>query len=189
MDSLVSYGGIRVAVIDEETGEETGEFVTPDGSPIIEGVVSLSIEQITELDAVRTITLDQKKAAKIEAVRVLTELKFDTGAPIESGGEMLHVSVSDGSRADIGSMATNATATIMTNGLVPWLDAYVLGWISIENVRIPLHTPQDGLAFASAVAAFYADARQRGRTLKDACLAAEDEAALNAIDIESGWPA
>jgi hypothetical protein len=133
-------------------------------------------------------SFEQKKADKLEATRQKVEAVMAGGAPIEHEGATLHISISDGSRADIGSMATNATATIVTSGVVPWLDAYVLGWISIENIRKPLLTPQEGLAFGSTVAAFYADTRQHGRDLKDAIVAAEDEAALDAIDIEGGWP-
>lgn len=134
-------------------------------------------------------TFADYQAEKLTAVYALVETKLAIGAPIEFAGETLHVAVGDGSRADLGSMATNAIATMVTGGQVSWLESYIQGWITIENVRVPLAAPIDGLQFASTVAAFYGPIVQNGRTLKDAIIAASDRAALDAIDINAGWPA
>ncbi|MCY1668310.1 DUF4376 domain-containing protein [Rhizobium sp. SL86] len=98
----------------------------------------------------------------------------------------LHVSLTDASRADLTAMAT--TAGFAVSGVVPWPESYQLGWISIENVRIPLPTPEEGILLAAAIGDFYARIKQHARSLKDAVTLAEDADGLVAIDIESGWP-
>jgi hypothetical protein len=57
METLVAYCGPRVKVLDEETGEPTGEVTMPDGSPIVEGVIALTVDQIAELEAASAIGL------------------------------------------------------------------------------------------------------------------------------------
>ena len=106
------------------------------------------------------------------------------GVPVSGS---LHIALDDGSRADLTAMA--ATATAAASGDIAWPENYSRGWIAIENVRIPLATPSAGLALAASVGNYYAALIQHRRDLKDAALAAEDEAALNAIDIAAGWPA
>lgn len=150
------------------------------------GMVGLEGDELAEYLAEPS--LEESKDQRVADVQSLVTTRMATGATVDIDGDTYHVAVTDGSRADIGSMATNAIATMVTGGAAPWLEAYILGWITIENVRKPLPTPADGLAFASAIASFYADTRQHGRTLKDAILAAADRTALDAIDIESGWP-
>ena len=81
-----------------------------------------------------------------------------------------------------------ATASAAASGAVSWPESYARGWIAVENVRIPLATPADGLALAASVGDWYAAVVQRRRDLKDAALAAGDAAALDAIDITTGWP-
>lgn len=127
-------------------------------------------------------SLAERRAALIYDIDARRDLMVTAGAPI--GG--LHVAIGDGSRADMGAMATTALAA--ASSAVPWPESYAVGWIAIENVRIPLPAPADGLALAATVGDWYARIVQRARTLKDAALAAEDAAALEAIDIEAGWP-
>lgn len=69
-----------------------------------------------------------------------------------------------------------------------WLSPLVdFEWITADNSMLPLDVDgmiglyQTGVAFKSG-ATFYAKA------LKDAVIAAEDNATLDAIDIEVGWP-
>ena len=120
--------------------------------------------------------------ALLAAIDALRAAKLDAGAPI--AGQ--RVAIGDGSRADMGAMATTALAAV--SGAVPWPDSYAAGWIAISNVRIPLPEPADGLALAATVGDWYARIVQHARSLKDAVLAAEDDAALDAIDIAAGWP-
>jgi hypothetical protein len=106
------------------------------------------------------------------------------GAPVTGG---LHVALDDGSRADLTAMAQMATNAM--GGALAWSDSYARGWITVENIRIPLATPAEGLALAASVGNFYAAVMQHRRDLKDAALAAKDAAALDAIDAADGWPA
>ncbi len=129
-------------------------------------------------------SLEDRRAAKIASVVAASTTLLTTGAPVGGG---LHVALDDGSRADLTAMATTATA--VASGAVPWPESYARGWITIENRRLPLPSPADGLARAAAVGNFYAAIVQHWRDLKDAALAAPDEAALEAIDATAGWPA
>jgi hypothetical protein len=128
-------------------------------------------------------TLNDLKSSRIAAVDAKADVLLSTGYPHASDQ---HISLTDGSRTDLGAMAT--TAALAVAGTVPWPESYQQGWITIENTRIPLPTPADGIALAAPVGAYYAGIRQNGRSLKDTILAAEDEAALAVIDVENGWP-
>lgn len=131
--------------------------------------------------------LDARKASFIATVNAHVATLLAAGAPVPIGQATLHVALDDGSRADLTAMATTAIGA--ASGALPWPESYQQGWITIENIRIPLATPAEGLGLAAGVGDRYAQIRQRGRDLKDAIEAAADDAALDAIDIESGWPA
>lgn len=127
--------------------------------------------------------LGDLRASKIAAIVAAADALLATGAPVNGG---LHVALDDGARADLTAMATTATAA--ASGAIAWPEAYARGWISMENVRIPLATPAAGLALAAIVGDWYARIVQRRRDLKDAVLAAPTADALAAIDIDAGWP-
>jgi len=93
-------------------------------------------------------------------------------------------STSTESRTDLGGMATTA-GLVLSGALSGWPDSYAQGWIAIDNSRLPLPTPADGVALAAAVAYFYSATVQHARTLKDSTLAAPDPAA---VDEMAGWP-
>lgn len=122
--------------------------------------------------------------AKIKAVvdARLSEV-IQRGAPLPNG---LHVGLDDASRADLGALATTALAA--KAGASPWPASYEQGWITLENIRVPLPTADAGLQLAASVGNFYALTRQRGRDLKDVILAAETPEALDAIPLDVGWP-
>lgn len=126
---------------------------------------------------------DDLRAAKLSAISATADALLAAGAPVGSG---LHVALDDGSRADLTAMS--ATATAASAGAVTWPESYSRGWITVENVRIPLATPAAGLTLAASVGDWYASIVQHRRDLKDAALAAEDAAALDAIDVTTGWP-
>lgn len=130
-------------------------------------------------------TLEDRRGMLLAAVNIRLDAALAAGAPVTVGEDTLHVALDDGSRADMTGMA--ATALAAAGGAVPWPDSYALGWITIENVRIPLTMPGEGLVLAASVGNHYATIRQNARTLKDAVLAAADEVALDAIDIDAGW--
>lgn len=129
-------------------------------------------------------SLDDLRAAKISSITAASATLLSVGAPVVSA---LHIALDDGSRADLTAMA--ATATAAASGTLAWPDSYARGWITVENTRIPLATPADGLALAATVGNYYAAIVQHRRDLKDAALQAADEAALAAIDVNAGWPA
>jgi len=129
------------------------------------------------------VTLAQKKDAAIAAIGAMLAEKIAAGTEIDGG---LHVALDDGSRANMGGMATTALAAL--SGAAPWPASYSQGWITIENLRFPLSTPEAGLALAAAVGDHYAQLRQHARDLKDAVDAAADAAALAGIDLQNGWP-
>lgn len=129
-------------------------------------------------------TLEDLRTAKIATITATAETLLASGAPVDGG---LHVALDDGSRADLTAMA--ATATAASAGAVPWPESYARGWITIENVRIPLATAAAGLTLAATVGNWYAALVQHRRDLKDATLATEDAVALDAIDETAGWPA
>ena len=131
----------------------------------------------------REATIDDLRAAKIAAIVAAADALLATGAPVNGG---LHVALDDGARADLTAMATTATAA--ASGAIAWPEAYARGWITIENTRIPIVTPAAGLTLAASVGDWYAAIVQHRRDLKDAALAAEDAAALDAIDVTTGWP-
>jgi hypothetical protein len=133
--------------------------------------------------AVREPSLDDLRAATVAAINAAADVLITAGAPVAGG---LHIALDDGSRADLTAMA--ATAMAASANAFPWPESYSRGWITIENVRILLATPADGLTLAASAGDYYAAIVQHRRDLKDAALAAEDEAALDAIDISAGWP-
>lgn len=128
-------------------------------------------------------SLSDLRSAKIKAIEDAAEALLAAGAPV---ADSQHVALDTDSRADLTAMA--ATATAAAGGAVSWPDSYSRGWISIENTRIPLATPAAGLTLAASVGDHYAAIVQHRRDLKDAALAAGDSAALDAIDVTTGWP-
>lgn len=128
------------------------------------------------------IPIADARAAKLAAIVATADALLSAGAP-RSG---LHISVDDGSRADLTAMAATASAALA--GAVAWPESYARGWITTENERIPLATPAEGLTLAATVGDWYARLVQRRRDLKDAVLAAATIGELDAIDIDTGWP-
>lgn len=127
-------------------------------------------------------SLSNRKDSMIASIESTKASLIDTGAPY--GG--YHIALDVSGRADLGGMAT--TATLALSETLSWPSNYAEGWITVENDRIELETPADGIALAASAGAHYASIVQRARTLKDAVLAAEDDDDLDAIDVESGWP-
>ena len=147
--------------------------------------IDVTTGEVTEHEDVPVLrSLDDLRADKLASIVAAADALLATGAPIDGG---LHIALDDGSRADLTAMA--ATATAASAGAVTWPESYSRGWIAVENVRIPLATPADGLALVASVGDWYAAVVQHRRDLKDAALAAGDAAALDAIDPSAGWPA
>jgi thiamine monophosphate synthase len=179
--------------------QSTGGFYLPDQTKPADAIEISEPEHNAMLDALNNggsvkivdgrpaafgyvASLDDVRAARVAAVSHKANALLDDGYPV-AGGQ--HISMSDASRADLSAMATTALAA--TAGAVSWPDSYKIGWITTENIRVPLDTPAEGLALAASVGDYYARIKQYARSLKDELLAADDETALNAIDIDHGW--
>ncbi len=105
----------------------------------------------------------------------------------------LHVALldklgTDGPRADLGGMVTTAGFVLLGIPGVTWPASFQLGWISVENERIAMPTPADGLALAASAGDYFAAVVQVARDKKDDCLEAADLTELEGISIETGWP-
>lgn len=161
--------------------EDSRECVWHPVDNCIEGSDKI-IQRLKSLDR-GDVLFSYSRAAKFTSVQERVSILLSIGFETSVG---LHIALDDASRADMGAMATTALAS--SSGVIEWPESYKQGWISIENIRIELPQPADGLALAALVGDYYAAVRQRGRTLKDAVAAATTEAELDAIDIESGWP-
>lgn len=127
-------------------------------------------------------SLQEKRANRVQSVEQKASEILAVGFFVNG----LHIALTDLSRADLAAMAT--TAGFALSGMVTWPESYKLGWISIENIRIPLPTPQQGIALAAAAGDFYARIKQHARTTKDLLLEAADERELQDIQIDTGWP-
>lgn len=133
--------------------------------------------------AAPVVTIEWLKMARVSAIDTKVAALLAAGAPVDGD---LHVGLDDSSRADLGAMATTALAAAA--GSVPWPESYQQGWITKENVRIPMAEAADGLLLAAVAGDYYARIRQRGRTLKDEVEAAVSEDELDEVNIDAGWP-
>ncbi|CAO3355187.1 DUF4376 domain-containing protein [Azospirillum palustre] len=120
------------------------------------------------------------RRSKVQAIDDERDRRLALGAL--HGGKRF--STSDTSRTDLGGMATTA-GLVMLGALPAWPDSYAQGWIAIDNTRLPLPTPADGIALAAAVALSYSATVQHARDLKDAALTAADP---SVVDELAGWP-
>ncbi|KQT52275.1 hypothetical protein ASG54_17875 [Aureimonas sp. Leaf460] len=136
---------------------------------------------------VATLPVQEVGARKLAAIDQERNGILSAGYPVP--GTSLHIDMSDGTRADLGAVAV--TALVVKAGALAWPEGYAHGWITMENERLPLPTPDDGIGLAYGVGAFYSVVVQHGRTLKDsvlALIAADDIEGILAIDASAGWP-
>lgn len=118
------------------------------------------------------------RVAKVQAINAERDRRLAMGAPYAGR----RVEVSDRGRADLGGMVS--AAMLASNGLTAWGEGYARGWIAVDNERIPLPTPADGIQLAAAVGDWYGLVMQHARDLKD------QAAAGNPADVDelTGWP-
>lgn len=179
---IISNGVVTNAIILND-GNDPAEFGAVFG-PADAGIGWSFDGAIWSPPAAPSLSFDNLRAAKLAAIAATADALLAAGAPVTGG---LHVAVDDSSRQDVTALGATAAATL--SGAMTWPESYSRGWITVENIRIPLAKPADGLALAASVGNWYAALVQHRRDLKDAALAAEDTAALDAIDINAGWPA
>jgi hypothetical protein len=132
--------------------------------------------------------LDKLKAAREAAVMGRRTTAIDAG--IAFGGVRYQTGADD--RENIAGAAQLAALAVIA-GAQPG-DLYWHGggnqfvWIAEDNSLVPMDAPTV-IAFGKAVAAHKSACIFGARALKDTIAAAADQAALEAIDIEVGWPA
>ena len=182
MKKLLTYCGERIPVYDQETGLPTGEFVQPDGSPIVEGEVDLTPEEIAEIEADRVPNL---KAAKRAAVSTLLDAKLSAGYEHDFGDPYGVKKLQTRNIEDRTNWLTSQAAygAAIAGGAGAIMGA---NFRTEDNININL-SYSDGHAVLLAMASWGAAHYARSWTLKDEIEAAADEATLDAIDIESGW--
>lgn len=124
------------------------------------------------------IPLARRRATLLAKVNELKATILALGAPF--GGK--RILVDDASRADLSGLALTA-ALVEMGALNAWPESYSQGWICLDNSRVPLPSPQDGVNLAATAASWYSVVVQFARTAKDIVLNAEDpEAAFDALD-------
>lgn len=154
--------------------------ITTVGNPRESGLSPVPLDEpVTTVEP----SIGELRVLKIRLIQETADKLLLAGARVN---ENLHIALDDGSRADLTAMA--ATATAAAAGVVTWPESYARGWITIENVRIPLPAPTDGLVLAAAAGDYYAGVVQNRRDLKDAALAAATKTDLDALDVGAGWP-
>ncbi|MGF7175838.1 hypothetical protein [Azospirillum doebereinerae] len=138
-------------------------------------VVNLTPAEIEAREAAR---LSAARVAKVAAINGERDRRLSIGAPYAEK----RIEVSDKGRADLGGMVS--AAILATSGAAPWGEGYARGWIAMDNERVPLSTPMDGIALAASVGNWYGLTMQHARDLKDAALAG-DPAVVEEL---AGWP-
>lgn len=141
-------------------------------------VVTVTTDALLRAWSVEPLPLEMRRATKVGAIDAERDRRLGLGALHEGR----RFSMSDTSRTDLGGMAT--TAALVLAGALPWPESYAQGWISLDNSRLPLPTPAEGIALAAVVGVTYSAIVQHARTLKDAALAGDPAV----VDEADGWP-
>jgi len=154
---------------------------------LVDGVeMDMTVEEIAELAALRSLTIDHKKAAKRDAVSALLDAKLTAGYPYDFGAPHGVKALQTRDIHDrtnwLVSQASYAAAVAGEAGAVMGAN-----FRTEDNFNIVL-SYADGLNVLLNMAAWGALHYARSWELKDAIAAAADDAALEAIDIESEWP-
>ena len=133
---------------------------------------------------VSDMALSERKAALRDAVNDKLDALLTGGYTVQSGamaGKVLQTRLEDRTNWLV-SQASYSAAVAAGQGAVEGAR-----FRTADNATYTL-TFADGLAVLLAMAAWGAACMDRSWALKDAIVAAEDQAALDLIDIEAGWP-
>jgi len=144
----------------------------------LDEVVSPDTRTVVVTPLVVNLTLAAARVAKVTAINAERDRRLSVGAPYAGK----RIEVSDKGRADLGGMVS--AAILATSGAAPWGEGYARGWIAMDNERVPLPTPLDGIALAASVGDWYGLTMQHARDLKDAALSGNSAA----VDESAGWP-
>ncbi|WP_274626580.1 hypothetical protein [Arvimicrobium flavum] len=131
------------------------------------------------------LTFEERKDAKASAINARRDALLTGGYTVEAGvmaGKVLQTRDVDDRNNWLVSQTTYTIAVGAGHGAVE--DAH---FRTEDNVSFTL-SYADGQAVLLAMAAWGAAVMRNSWTLKDAVTAAADDAALDAIDIEMGWP-
>jgi hypothetical protein len=169
-----AFGSLPV----EPTAVPEGKRSTAVTAGYIEGVLQ-------EVHTLEDLPLEDRKAAKRDAVNAKLASILTGGYTVQSGDMA-------------GKVLQTRNLEDRTNWLVSqasYSAAVAAGQGAIENVRFRTSdnstftlTYADGLTVLLGMAAWGAACMDNSWALKDAIAAAEDATALDAIDIEQGWP-
>lgn len=178
---LAPAKGLRwLPVVDEPPpAPPLGHVVERDGWAVGETTASPRWVTRALTDDERAAALAARRADKIADINAERDRRMGLG--VAHAGKRF--SIDDSTRTNLGGMAT--TAVLVQLGFLSWPDEYARGWIALDNTRLLLPTPQDGVALAAAAGNAYAGLVQHARDLKDAALVAAD---LDHIDAAEGWP-
>lgn len=146
-------------------------------------IVPMSPEEIAEAEAVKFAV---RKASKRAAVSALLDTKLAAGYPHDFGGE---IGTKVLQTRDIHDRTNWLVSQASYGAAVAGGAGAIMGanFRTEDNVNVEL-SYADGLNVLLAMAAWGAAHYAWSWALKDAIAATEDEAALEAIDIDSGWP-
>jgi hypothetical protein len=144
---------------------------------------------VSDIDAAQAVAADaaallvQAKAIKAAAVASCYAGKIAAG--FNYAGKLIQID--DASQANIAAQGLAALGSIVDPASNPW-DANFT-WICADNSRLALATAAAMYAFATACDGYVKGCILQRRALKDAIAGATTLAALQAIDISTGWPA
>lgn len=132
--------------------------------------------------------IEAARASKIAAINAKVEAVLSGGftVPAEAstalGGKVLQTRDADDRINWLVSQASYSTAVAAGQG-----EAMGANFRTIDNQSITV-SYAEGLNALLAMAAWGAAAMDNSWALKDAALTAQDQAALDAVDVEAGWP-
>lgn len=151
----------------------------------IDGVVFDYTEEEFEATC-ETPTLEQRREQMRVAVGRLLDNRLSAGFPYDFGGDIGIKILQTRNLEDrtnwLISQASYSSMVAMGNGAVAGAN-----FRTADNINIEL-TFEAGLTVLLTMAAWGDAHYQRSWELKDAIAGAADDAALDLIDIESGWP-
>ena len=131
----------------------------------------------------RVFTLVENKSAKATAAASYFSNLFFLPNGFTFGGKLFQLD--DASRANISAGVNDALTTLSDPTHYPFQIPY---WVAADNSHMALSGPDDMIAFGRACLAYFQGCRVRFRAIKDAIVAAVDQAALDAIDVTAGYP-
>lgn len=170
-----------VVLADQPTYDPSMELIAP-GSLVADQVN----KQFVRGWDVTLRPIAERKAAKKAAVAALIETKLAAGYPHDFGGA---IGVKVLQTRDLRDQTNWLVSQASYSAAVAGGAGAVMGanFRTEDNININM-SYADGLNVLLAMAAWGAAHYARSWALKDAIAAAVDDAALDAIDIDSGWP-